>query len=724
MTLLRSPRAHKIAPRRDPAETPTGTTAFAAFAHVPLAAILVAIAGCSKPEDATSLPFLNRADPEGTEVLLLAPATPEAPQSGIQPFPDLEAAARRKRDSVPGPQFHSHPDLHPYPHPNLELDSHSDLAGQAVVELATATASAIELCILSSGREVFAFSRVEGSGRWSIPHGEPLPPAGYPRGAERLAISPGDEPHAIAAVIDGVLTAGRLDGRAGSTALGSVPGEPITMAWSRDGSRFAAAFRGAGIEVWQVQEGKGTILGTLKEGPDAAGPLAFSPDGEHLLACGADGAVRLWSVTRRTLETTITGHPGGVASAVFAPDGRSFATAGFEGLVRAWSLDRANELWNRQVDRAVPALASHPSHGGLLTGGLDGFVRVWDWSSGEELYRIRAHAGPIRALACGGPDGTTIASWGFDRKIKVWDLRRLAAVIGMHSHEVWDVAVHPSQPACASAGNDGMCRLWTAAQGPPASPSTPRTLFGHKGGVLAVAFDPTGRNLATAGEDGTIRLWRVSGMELAIMRGHSAGVTCVAFSPDGTLLLSGGVDGELRLWGVARGELVAKASQRAAGVMDVKFHPAGRFVLSAGIDGKLVVWSVPELSESRVLGFHRKAVSSLASTATGDRFVSAGADGAAIVWDWSSTVQSLRLVHPSAKLTAVDVNSARQIVATGASDSSIRLWNLRTGDLILQLHGHGASVTGVAFSSDGTCLVSAGLDRVVLRWPISEYFAD
>ena len=61
-----------------------------------------------------------------------------------------------------------------------------------------------------------------------------------------------------------------------------------------------------------------------------------------------------------------------------------------------------------------------------------------------------------------------------------------------------------------------------------------------------------------------------------------------------------------------------------------------------------------------------------------------------------------------------------QVVATGARDGIVRLWQVSDGALLHTLEGHTRSVSGIAFFRDGTLLISSARDSTVGIWQVSD----
>jgi serine/threonine protein kinase/dipeptidyl aminopeptidase/acylaminoacyl peptidase len=57
-------------------------------------------------------------------------------------------------------------------------------------------------------------------------------------------------------------------------------------------------------------------------------------------------------------------------------------------------------------------------------------------------------------------------------------------------------------------------------------------------------------------------------------------------------------------------------------------------------------------------------------------------------------------------------------LATGSNDRLIRIWDLRTGNILRLLEGHTDSVTGVSFTPDGQTLLSSG-DSTIRLWDVA-----
>ena len=166
----------------------------------------------------------------------------------------------------------------------------------------------------------------------------------------------------------------------------------------------------------------------------------------------------------------------------------------------------------------------------------------------------------------------------------------------------------------------------------------------HGGVVNAASFSPDGVLVATAGDDGLARLWETdTGRLVRILRGHMKAIVALAFSPDGNWLATASADKTARIWDVHGGPQSSPRAvlRHADALTSLAFSPDGTRLVTASFDHDAIVWSVPDGKRLRVLSGHGGVVSDVAFSYDGRWIVTAGPTTAGL-WQaddrWLATV--------------------------------------------------------------------------------------
>jgi WD40 repeat protein len=236
----------------------------------------------------------------------------------------------------------------------------------------------------------------------------------------------------------------------------------------------------------------------------------------------------------------------------------------------------------------------------------------------------------------------------------------------------------------------------------------------HGGEVLSVAFDPQGSLLATTGADRTARLWRVGGWTLAQELGGSKGrVLDAAFGPHGgsVAIVSSAGDGAVyRSNGSLNGRFLHENS-----ILDIAYDATGARVATSSKDRTARVWASENGDRKAVLAGHGDIVRAVRFVPGGQYVATAGDDGTARVWEVDARPQLHKVQGPRPDAPASEATSPDGSLTARTSGAVVVLdgqGNRR------ELRGHRDDVTSVAFSPDGTRLVTAGRDHDAILWDL------
>jgi WD40 repeat protein len=203
--------------------------------------------------------------------------------------------------------------------------------------------------------------------------------------------------------------------------------------------------------------------------------------------------------------------------------------------------------------------------------------------------------------------------------------------------------------------------------------------------------------------------------ELAIAGSNPGGTLserAVAFSPDGTKLVAIGADSKTaRVSSVATGAEIATLEMGGSNSLldGVAFSPDGFRLVTASYDNTARIWDAKTGKQIKVL-HHQKTVNSAAYSSDGTRILTASWDLTARLWNAQSG-EPIAILNAYESDSGLHANAAfspdgNRIITWAPEENSPQIWDGKTGELIAKLDGHTRGVTCIAFSPDGTLLVT------------------
>lgn len=241
--------------------------------------------------------------------------------------------------------------------------------------------------------------------------------------------------------------------------------------------------------------------------------------------------------------------------------------------------------------------------------------------------------------------------------------------------------------------------------------------------ITEVTWSHDGERLFVGHNNGLIEMVNPDDLseDPVLISDHASGspITMLRVSPDDELLASSSMDGTVQLWDVEARETIGVLRHRAP-VWAVDFYPEGDVLVTGDQNGLIQLWDMGGMTVIRSFSTqHDLSISQLQFNADGTRLYSTSIDRTARLWDVESGEELVQFSDHFQAVSSMALSHDEGWLVTGGGDSSVIVYDLATETRFDIMNSHQGGVSSLAFSLDDSLLVSAGQDSLIRCWDLT-----
>ncbi len=355
-------------------------------------------------------------------------------------------------------------------------------------------------------------------------------------------------------------------------------------------------------------------------------PLAITVAADHRVALSPIACTRV----------VATNHKN--ARVVVAPNSERLITFGGGRQAISWNTNTGQKERTFEGKGTTTAVAISKDGQKLVMGDAEGFVHLFTISDGALIGRFAA-AAPVLELAF-HPTAPVLVGLLNDKT---------------HSTIAWNIDFYPNQPIPPEFGQ-------------------PIQSFDHPAAARGLVFNAAGQ-FYTVAADKQARLFRIASTNPIKRYDHPNLVDSVAFDDTGNRLATGGHDGRLRIYDLSKDNVVKQIDAHIVTMPQTLVHPIYavdwsrdyRQVLTASFDRSIKLWDV---ASGNLLREFAPFVAKKNEPNRDDKK------------DPQLTPQDAERQGHRDQVFSLALSKDGQLLATGSSDGTVKLWDVATGKVI------------------------------------------
>ncbi|GMH95472.1 hypothetical protein TrST_g9575 [Triparma strigata] len=507
------------------------------------------------------------------------------------------------------------------------------------------------------------------------------------------------------------------------------------------------------------------------------GCLFYHPSGEHFVFA-AGGTVVIQSFLDPHDQHFLSGHTGPITCMCMSKSGRYFASGqnGEDSDVLVWDFESKKMLYRlSEHDHGVKCISFSDDELLLCTVGIDSDEKmiIWDLSNGYIVCNQKSNPQPTNCVTWGGmvkdikrrdTDKYLLVTSGAKTSV-LWELDPFLGELTaeqvhttgrgeqVRENTIVDFSGDKETIYCGTTSGDfGLinvrlkklmktvpaCRLgilsllsWPEGVICGGGDGTITTFDSRlidrqqcklDGPVIAMSFSPDKAELVAGTSTGFVYRVRLEGLQtLLVCENHCAHVKCVAYAPESSdKFATASMDNTIRIWDAGDYTVLTTATVKDAGAPTCLVYSLD-MLITGWEDGKIRAHDVDSGSPLWIIdNAHRGGVTALALSHNQRFILTGGKEGEVRVWELRTRELVSHLKEHTLPVRSIALYEDNFHAISCSRDRSFLCWDLRSERKITSHQQRMGGINSVALSKDQTVVLTVGQERRVTSWDLRD----